>query len=92
LRFRARIVVRLKDGIVDPEGETIKKSLIDLNFPVMSTKLGKVYELDLEAKTKKDAETVAQMMCTRLLANPVKDEYELLVEEDGNSVSSKPAS
>jgi phosphoribosylformylglycinamidine synthase PurS subunit len=80
--------------MIDPEGETIKKSLIDLNFPVSATKLGKLYELHLEAKTKNDAETLARLMCARLLVNPVKDAYEVSVEEeeDGNSVSSKPAS
>jgi phosphoribosylformylglycinamidine synthase subunit PurS len=92
LKFKARIEVRLKRDTVDPESETIKKSLIDLNFPVLSNKLAKVYELVLEAKTKKDAEVLAESMCSRLLANPVKDEYEFLVEEVGSSVSSKSPS
>jgi phosphoribosylformylglycinamidine synthase PurS subunit len=93
MKFKTRIEVRLKRDTIDPEGETIKRSLIDLNFPVLSTKLCKVYELDVEAKTKKDAESLARLMCSRLLANPVKDEFEFLVEEDGSSpVSSQPSS
>ncbi len=89
LKFKARIEVMLRGSTIDPAAETIKKSLIDLNFPVTGTKLAQVYDLTLEAKTKKDAEELVQLMCTRLLANPVKDEYGFEVEEDGNSVSSK---
>jgi phosphoribosylformylglycinamidine synthase PurS subunit len=96
LRFKAKVTVRLKEEIMDPEGETVKRSLVDLNFPVSSTKLARIYELELEAKTKKDAETLAQLMCSKLLVNPVKDSYELSVEgenvEHGNSVPDKQAS
>ena len=92
MKFKARIEVRLRGDTVDPEGETIKRSLIDMNFPISGTKLGKIYELVLEAKTKKDAEGLAQLMCSRLLANPVKDEYEFSVEEVGSSISNKSPS
>ena len=89
MRFRARIEVKLKGDMMDPAAETIKKSLIDLNFPVMNTKLAQVYEVTLDAKTKKDAEASVQLMCSRLIANPVKDEFKFTVEEDGSSISSE---
>ncbi len=74
---------------MDPAAETIKRSLVDLNFPVTGTKLAQVYEVTLDTKTKKEAEDLVQLMCSRLLANPAKDEFKFMVEEDGSSVSSE---
>ena len=92
IKFKARIEVRLHRNEVDPEGETVKRSLIDLNFPVTSVKISKVYELSFEAKSKKDAETMAKQICTRLLVNPTKDDYKIEVVELGSAVSGKSTS
>lgn len=87
LRFKARIEVRPKSNELDPEADTINKSLQDLNFPVVSTRSSKVYEVTLEATSKKNAEATVKAMCSRLLANPAKDEYEFEVQEVGGPVS-----
>ncbi|MHB1908897.1 MAG: phosphoribosylformylglycinamidine synthase subunit PurS [Nitrososphaerales archaeon] len=92
IKFKARIEVKLRRSEVDPEGETVKRSLIDLNFPVTSAKISKVYELSFEAKSKKDAEVMAKQICTRLLVNPTKDDYKIEVVELGSTVSGKSTS
>lgn len=87
--------MKLKRNELDPEAETVRKSLVDLNFPVTSTKISKIYMVTINGKTKKDAEATAKLMCARLLANPTKDEYKIEVEEEGEvggSVSDKPDS
>ncbi len=81
LKFRARIDVRLKRGEFDPEAETVRKSLVDLTFPVLNCKVAKSYELVVEAPTKADAQRIAHSICKRLLANPTKDDFSIEVEE-----------
>jgi phosphoribosylformylglycinamidine synthase subunit PurS len=77
--------VSLKGDSIDPESETVKRALIDLNFPVTKVRTRKVYELFLDSGTKKDAEASVRAMCSRLLVNPTKDEFEFEVEPVGNN-------
>lgn len=99
LKFKARVEVKLRRSDLDPEAETVRRSLVDLNFPVTGTKISKVYDITIDAKTKKDAEATAKLMCSRLLANPSKDDYKFDVEEEekgeeqvGGSASDQSAS
>jgi len=81
MKYRARVEVGLKLGHSDPEGETTKQSLAELNYPVNSIGVSKVYEISLEAKNLTDARRIVDEMCKRLLANPVKDNYRFEIEE-----------
>jgi phosphoribosylformylglycinamidine synthase len=81
MRFRARIEVKLKLGHSDPEGETTRQSLEELNYPVKSVSVSKVYEVQFEAGNKGEAKKLVDEMCKRLLANPVKDNYRFDIEE-----------
>jgi len=80
--FRARIEVNLKAGHADPEGETIKGSLRDLNYEVIKVDTAKLYEVSLHANSKEEAKAAIDEMCKRLLANPVKDEYKYEIAEE----------
>jgi phosphoribosylformylglycinamidine synthase len=82
MRYRLRIEVSLKLGHSDPEGETTARLLRELGYKAGTVSLSKVYNAILEADSRKQAETKAQEMCKRLLANPTKDNYTILVEEE----------
>jgi phosphoribosylformylglycinamidine synthase PurS subunit len=84
MKFKARIEISLKRDYLDPESETVKRTLLDLNFPVAEVRTRKVYEIILESGTKRDAEASARTMCSRLLVNPTKDEFEIEVEPVGS--------
>jgi len=81
MKYIARVEVSLKPGHSDPEGETTRASLAELNYPVMEVRVSKVYKLLLEASSLEEAESQVEEMCRRLLANPVKDDYVINVEE-----------
>lgn len=81
MKYRAKVEVELKPGHSDPEGETTRQSLSELNYPVKSVGVSKVYEIVLEAKSLSEAKKMVDDMCKRLLANPVKDNYSFDVEE-----------
>ena len=85
MKFKARIEVRLKRDTTDPQSKTIKKSLQDLSFQVSNVKVAKVYEIAVEASTKKDAEAMVKIMCARMLVNPSKDEFKFEVEPLGST-------
>ncbi|HYB03661.1 MAG TPA: phosphoribosylformylglycinamidine synthase subunit PurS [Nitrososphaerales archaeon] len=87
MKFRARIEISLKRDYLDPESETVKRTLLDLNFPILAVRTRKVYEIILDAGTKKDAEASARTMCSRLLVNPTKDEFEVEVKSVGSSAA-----
>jgi len=76
---RIKIEVRLKPGHFDPEGDVTAKSLRDLGFPVDTVKVGKVYVLEVKIDDKEKALKLAEDMCKKLLANPVKDDYTIEV-------------
>jgi phosphoribosylformylglycinamidine synthase PurS subunit len=81
MRYVARVEVSLKPGHSDPEGETTNVSLKELNYRVEAVKVSKVYELHIEASSLKAARKQVDEMCRRLLANPVKDNYTIRIEE-----------
>ena len=81
MKCRLRIEVSLKPGHSDPEGETTAKSLKELRYHVEDIKVGKTYEISLNAKSKSEAERQVDEMCRKLLANPTKDDYAFTLEE-----------
>ena len=81
MKFRARVEVGLKLGHSDPEGETTRQSLVELNYRVSKVGVSKVYEIEFEAMNQREAKKTLDEMCKRLLANPVKDNYRIEIEE-----------
>ncbi|MGB9759781.1 MAG: phosphoribosylformylglycinamidine synthase subunit PurS [Thermoproteota archaeon] len=79
---KVRIEVKLKQGYFDPEGNTIAKALKDLNFPVSSVRISKVYTVELNATSIQEAKRLAEDICRKLLVNPVKDDFKVEVVED----------
>ena len=81
MKYIARVEVSLKPGHSDPEGETTRASLLELNYSVEEVRVSKVYTILMEAKSIEEAKRQVEEMCRRLLANPVKDDYRINVEE-----------
>ena len=71
-----------EEGPGGPEGRTVAEALSGMGFPVLSARVGKVYEVDVEAGSAEEAEAIAREMCEALLANPVRDSYRVEVLDD----------
>jgi phosphoribosylformylglycinamidine synthase len=87
---KARIVVRLRAGILDPQGTTIRRALEGLGFPeVRDLRVGKVLDLVLDEADPVRARQRLDQMCQRLLANPVIEDYtcEVLERDDGRGAT-----
>ncbi len=80
--MRARVYVRLKKGVLDPQGATVKKALEGLGYPeVLDLRVGKVMEIELDETDRTRALARLEEMCRRLLANPVIEEYSCEIED-----------
>ena len=77
--MKARVLIRPKEGILDPQGQTVERALPALGFEGVShVRVGRMVELEVE-----DFSQVPEM-CERLLANPLIEDYEVLaVDEAG---------
>ena len=88
--MKARIVVRLRPGILDPQGTTIRRALEGLGFPeVRDMRVGKILDLTLDETDPWRARQRLDEMCRKLLANPVIEDYicEVVESDDGRRAS-----
>jgi phosphoribosylformylglycinamidine synthase PurS subunit len=70
--MRARVLIRPKAGILDPQGVAVERALPALGFSgVDNVHIGRLVELDVEDPSR------LEEMCRRLLANPLIEDYEI---------------
>jgi phosphoribosylformylglycinamidine synthase subunit PurS len=80
--MKARIHVRLKEGVLDPQGAAIGRALAQLGFSeVGEVRQGKLIELELAETDRARAKGRLQAMCEQLLANPVIETYAVSLED-----------
>jgi phosphoribosylformylglycinamidine synthase PurS subunit len=76
--MKARVLIRPKAGILDPQGEAVQRALPALGFAgVSDVHVGRLVELEVEDPGQLDA------MCEKLLANPLVEDYEVVLEPAG---------
>lgn len=89
--MRARVLVRLKHGILDVPGTSVQRSLHALGFAeVGELRIGKLIEVELAAEDPVAARQRLEAMCERLLANPVIERYTIEIEADGAPPLARP--
>ena len=80
--MKARVYVRLKKGVLDPQGMTIQRSLQSLGYDEVSgVRQGKVFEMDLSATDEARARERLEEMSRRLLSNPVIEDFRVEIME-----------
>ena len=76
MSVRARVLIRPKAGILDPQGEAVQRALPALGFQgVANVHVGRLVELDVEDPKQ------LQPMCEKLLANPLVEDYEIVLAD-----------
>jgi phosphoribosylformylglycinamidine synthase subunit PurS len=80
--MKARIIVRLKQTVHDPQGEAIFQSLEHMGYQAFeSVRQGKVFDLELSDLSREKAMAVLEEVARRVLANPVIEEYAIELGE-----------
>jgi phosphoribosylformylglycinamidine synthase subunit PurS len=76
---KATILVRPKQGMLDPQGQAVESSLRHLGFAVGGARVGRVVDLELDGDVA-TARAELERMCEQLLANPLIESYEIALE------------
>ena len=76
--MRVKIEVMLRDAILDPQGNTIKKSLNNLGFKnVKSVRQGKLIEIDMNSNSSTKEKNIIERMCEDVLTNSLTEKYKI---------------
>ena len=79
--MKARVHIRLKTGVHDPQGKAIRNALTGLGFGDLgAVRQGKLIELELGEDDPEAARDIVDAMCRRLLANTVIETYDIELE------------
>jgi phosphoribosylformylglycinamidine synthase len=82
--MKLRVLVRPKEGILDPQGQAVERALPALGFEgVSDVRVGRLIELEVPADDRATAEQQVGEMCERLLANSLIESYEVQATDDG---------
>ena len=74
--INARVIVTLKNGVLDPQGKAIEGALAGLGFEgITGARQGKVFDLRFDTDDREKAKNDAAAMCEKLLANMVIEDY-----------------
>jgi phosphoribosylformylglycinamidine synthase PurS subunit len=79
---KATVLVRPKQGILDPQGQAVESSLRQLGFSVSDARVGRVVDLEVETTDLPAARAQVERMCEQLLANPLIESYEIELADD----------
>lgn len=76
--MKAKVFVRLKPSVHDPQGETIRGALETMGYQgVTDVRQGKYFEVSLDASSRAEAETKVREIANRILSNPVIETFEV---------------
>ena len=70
--------IRLKEGVLDPQGVTIRNALAQLGFgDVVEVRSGKVFELTFKPEASENTRAISEEICRKVLANPVIETFKV---------------
>jgi phosphoribosylformylglycinamidine synthase len=77
---KATVLVRPREGILDPQGEAVQGSLRKLGFSVGQVRVGRVIDVEVDVAGSEEARAQVERMCAELLTNPLIESYEIRFE------------
>ena len=79
--MKAKIYIKYKDGILDPQGTVTKKALESIGIKgIDSMTIGKFIEINFKKANKKKINSLTDESCEKLLVNPNTETYTFEVE------------
>ena len=77
--MKIKIIVTLKNGVLDPQGKAIQQTLNGMGFnDVKDVRQGKYFDIDINETDETKAKNIVDEMCKKLLANLVIEDYKIL--------------
>ena len=77
--MKIKVIVTLKNGVLDPQGKAIQQTLNGMGFSeVNEVRQGKYFDIDVNEKDEQKAKIKVEDMCKQLLANLVIENYKII--------------
>jgi len=77
--MKVKVIVTLKDGVLDPQGKVIQQTLNGMNFSeVKQVRQGKYFDIEVSTNDEKKAKDKVEEMCKKLLTNLAIEDYKIL--------------
>jgi len=77
--MKVKVIVTLKNGVLDPQGKAIQQTLNGMNFnKVSDVRQGKFFEIEVNENDESNAKSLVDDMCKKLLANLVIEDYKIV--------------
>ena len=77
--MKIKVIITLKDGVLDPQGKAIQQTLNGMNFPqVKGVRQGKYFDIEVNETDEEKVKEKVEDMCKKLLANLVIENYKIL--------------
>ena len=77
--MKVKVIVTLKDGVLDPQGKAIQQTLNGMSYSeVKEVRQGKYFDIEVSSNDEKKAKAKVEEMCKKLLANLVIEDYKIL--------------
>ncbi len=76
--MKAKVIVKLKEGVLDPQGQAIQQLLAQRGYSqIADVRVGKLVEFELENVTLSEGEAMLAEIADKLLANPIIESYRI---------------
>ncbi len=80
--YHSKILVTLRQSILDPQGKAVEHGAHSLGYEaVRNIRIGKFVEFNVDVENPREAERITREVSSRLLANPVMEDFSFTVEE-----------
>ena len=77
--MKIKVIVTLKNGVLDPQGKAIQQTLNSMNFSNLEkVRQGKFFEIYMNEKDESKAKSQVEEMCKKLLANLVIEDFKII--------------
>jgi len=77
--MKIKVIVTLKNGVLDPQGKAIQQTLNGMNFDnVSEVRQGKFFEIEIKENNETKAKSLVDDMCKKLLVNLVIEDYKIV--------------
>ncbi len=77
--MKIKVIVTLKNGVLDPQGKAIQQTLNGMNFAnVREVRQGKYFDIEVNETDQNKAKSQVEEICKKLLANLVIEDYKIL--------------
>jgi phosphoribosylformylglycinamidine synthase len=77
--MKIKVIVTLKNGVLDPQGKAIQQTLNGMGFStVEEIRQGKYFDIEINEKDESKAKAKVNEMCEKLLANLVIEDFKII--------------